>query len=341
MRTQSLQSGSSPLRRTVFALCAALCLLVFFSTAAFANTVEIYDNAGVLNRSQVQDEASKLSDPIRIYTVRSYPGTVSQFNNEAVRDVNTSKTIVIAINTGARYVYITGGKDAGLNSSDYNNAVSAFGNNFRSSNSYTSATIAAIDSLKSKLGSGFFGLSPLVGGLCCVGLLVLVAFGVFGALRRRGRGTVAPAYQAPTAYGPQNFGPQNYGAPQQGGGMNPLMAGGLGAAGGGLIGYELGKLEGEREARREMQGGFGGGGFGGDQGGFGGGAGGFFGGGGGGFGGDQGGGNFGGGAGGGFGGDQGGFGGGGNEGFGGFGGGGGGDSFGGGSDNNSGGGGNF
>jgi hypothetical protein len=83
--------------------------------------------------------------------------------------------------------------------------------------------------------------------------------------------------------------------------MNPWAAGGLGAAAGGLIGYELGKEAGEREADQQNQGdgGWAGasGDFGGNNGGdFGGGGGDFGGGGSGDFGGGGGGGDFGGGS---------------------------------------------
>src|SRR5690349_1718127 len=82
-------------RHYLLALPAALCLLLLLSACGSANNVQIFDNANVLNHSQVQNEASSLSDPIRIYTVAGYNGTASQFNNQAISDINTDKTIVI------------------------------------------------------------------------------------------------------------------------------------------------------------------------------------------------------------------------------------------------------
>ncbi len=286
---------------------AALCLMLILSAVAFANVVEIHDQANVLDQNQVQRAAASLADPIRIYTVPSYNGTSSDFDKEAVKDINTPQTIVIAINTSAHHLYIAGGRNAGLTSSDYNNAVTAFKNSF-GNNNYTAATIAAINSLRDALNrnSGSTGstggttggtsggtseAAPASGSgfnwlylLCCVVLLIVIAGAIFG--RRRGYG--GGWFNRSGGYGP------GY---QQGGGVNPLAAGGLGAAAGGFIGYELGKAEGEREARQDYGGNFGGGDFGGGAGGFFGGDGGGFGGGdfGGGAGGDFGSGDFGGG----------------------------------------------
>ncbi len=289
----------------LLALCAAFCLALLTTSPALADSVQIYDNAGVLNVSRVRTEASSLPKPIRIFTVPGYAGSNSAFDQEAKRQITSTSTIVIAINTRAHHLAIVGGSKVGLSSNDYSTAVSAFSSHFNGGD-YTGATIAAIDSLKSSLNSSF---SSVLGLVCLVGIVLLIGFAIFGFLRRRRGGpSVAPAFNAPAAYGP-GYGAPGYGpgSPPQQGGVNPWVAGGLGAVGGGLLGYELGKLEGEREARHELEHGgyYGGGDFGGgasgDFGGgdFSGGGGGDFGGGGGG---DFGGGDFGGGGGGDFGG---------------------------------------
>lgn len=321
MRIDSRRSLSRRLLPYLLALFTVCSFVVFSASAALADSVEIYDDSRVLNTSQVSSDASSLSDPIRIYTTSDYANSNSTFDQVTKQKINTTHTLVIAINTLSRHLAIVGGSSVGLSSSQYEDAVNAFTSHF-SSGGYTGATIAAIDSLKSALKGSGFG-STLLGALCCVGLLLIVGVSVFGFVRRRRGGNVAPVYNAPNQnFGAPNYGPGAYPPPQQGG-VNPWVAGGLGAAGGGFVGYELGKMEGEREARREMegQGYYGGGNFG-DAGGFGGGASGNFGGGGdnfggGNFGGDNfGGGNFGGG-------DN-------------FGGGGGGDNFGGGDNGGSG-----
>ena len=281
------------LRTGIFAIIGALCLLCITVTATFASTVNIYDNAGVLSQSQVRSEASSLSYPIDIYTTNSFTGSKSGFDQTTAGKINKSNLIVIAIDTAHRHLAIVGGRGVSLSNSQYTDARNAFSSNFHN-NDYTSATLAAIDSLRSASGNGVSvpGIGGSSGGgigfgvLCCVGLLVLAAVAVFGIIRvrRRGggffnrgfnRGPVAPPY------GP------NYNQYNQNQGINPLAAGGLGAAAGGLLGYELGKEQGEREGDRGGDGGdFGGGSsgdFGGgnnDGGGFGGGSSGDFGGGG-------------------------------------------------------------
>ncbi len=98
-------------------------------------------------------------------------------------------------------------------------------------------------------GSLLGGLSPLI--------LLLVIAGVIGAVvwlaRRRSVDPGAPYGAGPYAGGGMPYGgpPGPYygpGAPARGG-MGPLGGGLIGAGLGGLAGYELGKMEGEREER--------------------------------------------------------------------------------------------
>jgi len=319
MGKKSLHRLPQRLGKSLIAALVALSLVLITTLCTFANTVNISDSAGILDANRVRNEASSLPDRLDIYTTSNFGGSVTNFNQEAIRRIPNPNAIVMAISTNLHYVSIVGGRSVGLSNSQYTAATNSFINDYRSNHDYTSATIAAIDSLRNSLGgSGFAG--PVSGGgsvfggaLCCIGLLVIAGIALFAFVRRRSGGGFfnrqgyGPTYNQP-GY-PPNYGP---GYPPNQGGMNPWAAGGLGAAAGGLLGYELGKEAGERE--RDNDGGnFGGGAggsFGGDNGGFGGGgdfgggAGGSFGGdgGGGGFGGDNnsGGGDFGGGAGGNF-----------------------------------------
>ena len=317
-----------PRRRLMMGLIAtlaALCLLLVTTMGALADTVNIFDKANVLNTSQVQSEAANLPYPVNIYTMNNFTGNETAFNQEAVRtlnDLHNPRLIVIAIDTHNKFLAIVGGKDVSTSNSVYNDAVNAFKNNYNGGD-YTGATIAALHSLQSSLGTApnsgngsgqtnnavGFSLLPL----CFIGLLVLGLIVIVGVLFMRRSRMRVPPYPMGTPYQqPYNQGyPPNYYGPgyNQGPGMNPLAAGGLGAAAGGLIGYELGKEQGEDQAREQGNvgggdfGGGAGGTFGGDGGGggdFGGGAGGDFGGGGGGDFGGGGGGDFGGGGGGSF-----------------------------------------
>jgi hypothetical protein len=299
--SRSLARGSTI---GLLAVVAALALLLVTATVALADTVHIYDAANVLNVSQVQGDASSLPYPIDIYTTNTFNGSTSAFDQRTSGHLTSSRLIVIAIDTHHKHLTIVGGKSVPLSSSQYSSAVNAFINNYSSNKDYTAATIAAIDSLKSSLGAGSSPVPGASGGglfsglfwPCCLGLVILVIVGIIiaaarGVFRRMfgfgGRPRGVPyqqPYQQPYNQGyPPNYGP-GY---NQGQGINPLVAGGLGAAGGGLIGYELGKEAGENESREQGQGGDFGGGSSGD---FGGGSSGDFGGGGGGSSGDFGGG---------------------------------------------------
>ena len=219
---------------------------MLLSACGGSYTVHVYDNARVLDSNRVQNEASSLSYPINIYTFNNFTGTKSSFDQQAVNTINNTgnpNLIVIAIDTKDRYLAIVGGKNVSTSNGVYNDAVNAFRNNFNGGD-YTGATIAAIDSLRGSLGGGF-GFLPglLVAVLVIAGIAVL-----FGVLRRRRRiGGYGVLYQQP--YGqpyqpPYNQGyPPNYCGPgyNQGPGVNPWVAGSLGAAAGGFIGYELGK----------------------------------------------------------------------------------------------------
>ncbi|HEX6484233.1 MAG TPA: hypothetical protein VF043_35765 [Ktedonobacteraceae bacterium] len=305
------QFPHQPQFKGLLALIAAICLLFFTSTTVLAATVTINDQARVLDQNKVRSAAQNLPDPVSIYTINNFTGTSSDFDQRARSYITSPNMIVIAIDTVHHHLTIVGGSKVPLSNSQYNDAINAFRSNY-SSGGYTDATIAAINSLQSSLGSGSgqgsgFSLSGL-GWLCCIGLLILAAIAVFGAIigRRRGflgRRPMAGPFQQPynQGYPPNNYGqgyPPGYYGPgyPQGQGMNPWAAGGLGAAAGGLLGYGLGREQGEEEAREQGQndggdwnnggGDFGGGAsgdFGGGNGGdFGGGSGGDFGGGGGG-----------------------------------------------------------
>jgi len=317
------------LRKGILALGIALCLLCATTVLALANTVYINDAARVLgDQSQVKNAASGLADPVSIYTTSTFNGSTAQFDQQTRSHITNPNMIVIAIDTAHHHLTIVGGSNVSLSSSQYQDAVQSFKSNFNSSD-YSGATVAALSTLRQDIGAapvapgngnnngnvpasngGIFSIGVLP--LCCIGLLILLIVGAIFSARRRmfGRRQMGGAmpYQQPYNQGyPPNYGGPGYN--NQGQGMNPWAAGGLGAAAGGLVGYELGKEQGEDQARdqgwNQGQQGQGGGDFGGgasgDFGG-GGGAGGDFGGGGGGDFGGGGGGDFGGGGGGDFGG---------------------------------------
>src|SRR5579871_1305353 len=278
----------------------AVCILVLVSACGTttSNTVHIYDNAGVLDQNKVQSEASSIPDSIDIYTVNTFTGSKSAFDQETRAKLgNNANLIVMAIDTVHHHMAIVRGSNVPLSGSQIQSAISAFASNYGNGD-YTGATLASIDSMRNSLGTtGGTGGSPFSGalGVLCVGGLVILGLILLSGflLRRRmggfrGSAPMGMPYQPPYPQQyppyPPNAYPPNY---NQGPGMSPWAAGGLGAAAGGFLGYELGKEAGEREANQQGDGGwvggsgdFGGGNdgsgdFGGGSGDFGGGSGGF------------------------------------------------------------------
>lgn len=268
--------------KSLLATVLACCLLLFATVGAFASTVNINDAANVLNKSQVQSAASSLGYPVNIYTVNNFNGSSQAFSQRAAADIQNSNMIVMAIDTVNHYVAIDGGKSVPLTNSAYTSAYQAFKNSYGSGSNgnYTSATVAALQSLQSSLSSsnasgttgnqtptrsGNFFSNFAFAPICCIGLLVLAGIAVFAFVRSRGRRGITNPMQPQAPIYPQNYNqnypnqgyPPNYGPGynqggyyNQGGGMNPLIPGGIGAVGGGLLGYELGKEQGENEAQR-------------------------------------------------------------------------------------------
>jgi hypothetical protein len=265
----------------------ALCLSLLAVAGASANSVNIYDQANVLNADQVRSAASSLPNPINIYTTNTFTGDTSAFEHQATTHLTNPNLLVMAIDTNSahHHVAIVGGSDVSLSQSQYDSATQAFVQAYQSNKGdYTTSTIASLQSLRSSLGAapvnpanpnngsvpvpttnsgGLF--SSMLGTTCCIGgAIVLLGLGLLFTLGRRRffgrRPQGIPPYQQPYPpdYGPNynqpynqpyppNYGP-NY---NQGPGMNPWAAGGLGAAAGGLLGYELGKDRGEDEARAQ------------------------------------------------------------------------------------------
>jgi hypothetical protein len=254
----------------------ALFLILTLSAFRSGYPVQIHDGAHVLNVSQIQNTASQLSNPVAIYTTNNFQGTQADFQRVATQKLSGHPNlIVVAIDTAHRYIFVAHGSNVPLSSSGVTQAVSAFRANYGSGD-YTNASLAALSSLQNSLGTsqsvnsnanthantqrGAAGYSVSPIWLCCIIPVALILGGIiFGAIRRGhgrgmlgglGRGGPAP-YQpmVPPGY-PTNQGPY-YGPPQRGG-MNPWAAGGLGAAAGGLAGYELGKMQGERQDQQNM-----------------------------------------------------------------------------------------
>src|SRR5437588_7965085 len=83
---------------SVVATVAALCLLLAVTISALASTVHVYDNAHVLNISQVQSAAASLPYPMDIYTINTFNGTKAAFEQQTESHIaGNTNLIVMAI----------------------------------------------------------------------------------------------------------------------------------------------------------------------------------------------------------------------------------------------------
>lgn len=279
-------------RRLMFAVPAAAFAALLLAGPANASTVQIQDDANVLNATTVQNEAATLPVPILIWTSTQDAANKSAFDRDAEQKVTAEFPVVLAINTQAKHETMQIGSAAGLSQSQAiaaeQSANSVFDNTMKSSGDYTGAVGAALTSLKGSLqargnsnsnGNGAAATntkSSPVKTIVTFALIVVVLIVIVAAMRRLfrparrmrdrvmggmpmgGMGGVNQGYGPPPGYGPQGYGP---GYNQ---GMSPGAAGAIGAVGGGLLGYELGKMEGENQQFRRdemMGGGFNNGGF--------------------------------------------------------------------------------
>ncbi len=266
-------------------------LLPLNTNTAHAASVQIRDDARVLDVDQVWSQASKLSHPVSISTMSTFNGPKSDFSRSTEQALTGQNTIAIGISVEQRYLAIVAGKQAGLNAEQKEQARQAFakayGSNAGTNGNYTAATVAALQSLQASLGNdGIPNPLQSLNGVLSNPLTWLLLLGLIGAgffvFRRSfgqrntmnlpmgmpwqersgpkdeyGRvdpdpGYGQPGYGRPPYYGPGSD-PNGYGRTLYGpgyppqGGINPWVAGGLGAVGGGLLGYGLGRMAGEHE----------------------------------------------------------------------------------------------
>ncbi len=266
----------------------------------------INDPLNVLDTGQVTNAAAALSDPVIVFTES---GTAQAALDSSAQAKLTPEGIVIGISvpkdkTGKGYVAIRTGTKSKINQSGATQAKEAFtaaAGKLKSDGTkdVSGGTVAALQKMQEIAGkaappqgnkqpnqpnkaapvseskswfSGIVAVLVIIGGIIVLGAILGAVTGFFRRLF--GGGTpVAPAYRAPMPPPPPVYQqPPMYGG---GGGVSPGAAGAMGAVAGGLIGYELGKMEGESHHHGgggyyDNGGGYNGGGGGGDWGGGGG-----------------------------------------------------------------------
>jgi uncharacterized membrane protein YgcG len=265
------QHGARHSRRLLFGLFvfgAALMLLVITSVGVFADSVNIVDNAHVLDVAQVTQDAFQLPNPVNIYTTSTFAGTTAAFDEATTKYIgpNDSNLIVINIDTARRHLAIVGGAQVPLSNDQYASAIQTFKDNVNNGD-YTGATVAALQSLNTALapqpdtngmypgGQGVYpggqvdpgqmqtftspgsDFSPAIPFIFSVFAIVFVVFImrtiVRSAVGGSGRSTVA-----------RNALPRD---------VTPWEAGALGTAAGGMVGYDVEREGMERQNRERIQ----------------------------------------------------------------------------------------
>jgi hypothetical protein len=249
---------SSALRFVLFAAIALFTALVF-PHRAFAGTLQIRDEAHVLApgdadrlRSQV---ASAPFDARLVFTTDYAEATdLSRFVGSLVDEPNM---VVVGVDPRHRHVQVHFGIGSGIartersaietsGTGDFRNGDWAGGAGaiFRTAaQSVTGGSPAGAQATRAP--SSGFG-SPLVWLLLIGGGVAAIAW---FARRQAMGGSPYGGYGAGPYAGGYGQGPYGGGYGPPAGGMGPVGGGIIGAGLGGLAGYELGKLEGEREGR--------------------------------------------------------------------------------------------
>ncbi len=231
----------------------SLLMMLFMASAnhAYANTVTINDQSGVLNASKVRSDAAHLPVSVLIYTTSTFTGDQAALDNDARSHLSSTNTVDIAIDTVQRHLSIESGSQVKLSDGQASNAVDAFKSNFNNGD-YTGATIAAIDSLHDALttGSSSGGITTvgaIVASVLAIVLLVILVLVILGFARSRRRG--GPPMGGGRRWGNQEWNRGYYPYPVYNNNSGTSNTGSSGSYGGGAGGS------------------FGGGGFGGGAGG--------------------------------------------------------------------------
>jgi hypothetical protein len=93
---------------------AALAAVLIMAAPAWAGTVEVQDDAHVLNTTAVQNDAATLPVGVYIWATTQYADSKSVFDTDVRNKVNATSPIVIGINTQSHHESIQVGSQAGL-----------------------------------------------------------------------------------------------------------------------------------------------------------------------------------------------------------------------------------
>jgi len=261
-------------RRTRLLL-ASLALLVatlFSAGLAQAGTLQVRDDAALLtssDRSALQAAASRAPFDVRLLTSSTYPDQAS-FSRYVGGQVSEPNMIVVGLDPVNHHTQVHFGTGTRIAQSNWS-AIERAGNTQFRDKHWVAGVTSIVDQASASVGTGSLapasqGQSQSSGGgwgiwifLLVIGIPILVIVLIVAAVRRAARGVLGGGGGYAGGYGGGYGGPgPGYGGPGYGGynqgGMGPVGGGLIGAGLGGVAGYELGKMAGERE-RNEYGGG--------------------------------------------------------------------------------------
>ncbi len=279
-RLRSPWTATATATATAFAVVVALVVACGFPGLAWAGTLQVRDSAAILSthdRQKIEGAVSRYPFDVRVVT-SSTASDKASFARYVRAQVNEADEVVVGLDPTHRFTEVNFGTGSHVAMSE-RPAIERAGNAAFRDGRWGDGVVAILDQASaattggstsgSSSGSSVGGFA-LGGGLfllfvIAVPVLIIIAIVAFIGRARR---AISPGYGGP-GYGGPGYGGPGYGGGgpgyygggpgfgPQGGGIGPVGGGLIGAGLGGVAGYELGKMEGERERREE---GYGGGG---------------------------------------------------------------------------------
>ncbi len=227
------------------------------------------DTAAILtvaDRTQLEAAAARAPFDVRVLTSSAYADQAG-FSRYVGGQVNEANEVVVGVDPVHHHTQVHFGTGSRIAPSEWT-AIERAGNGAFRDARWAPGIVAILDQATTAVGTGPTTAAPAssgsglaIGGivvlLLVIAVPVLLILAVVAFIRRATRGSLGgPGYAGPGYGGPGYGGPgPGYGGGYGQGGMGPVGGGLIGAGLGGVAGYELGKMEGEREAGRGEGGG--------------------------------------------------------------------------------------
>jgi hypothetical protein len=249
----------TPASRVPSLLLAALLLLgaAMLAGDARAGNLQIRDESHVLAAGDASRLRTALADaPFdgRLVFTSSYPDS-QELGRYLASLLIERDMVVVGVDPEHHHVQVRFGTRSGIRSSAWPGIERAGNDAFRGGDWEGGAAAIFREAARSVAPEERASPAPSGPGFVLVVVAGIIGIGLIAAflLRRRGASNypgAGPGYGAPPyGSGPVYGGGYGYGGVPPQGGMGPLGGGLIGAGLGGLAGYELGKMEGEREER--------------------------------------------------------------------------------------------